>query len=75
MNQSLHAFRGFFAILIFIHHYELYGYFGRIGGGASSVVFFFILSGFVISSRYQEKFINSYNRDSVKAFVLNTSVS
>lgn len=70
MIQSLHAFRGFFAILIFIHHYNLYGTSNHIGGGTSSVVFFFILSGFVISSGYQEKFLNSPRSISAKDFII-----
>lgn len=68
MIKSLHAFRGLFAIIIYLHHYCLSYDLSHFGGGASSVVFFFILSGFVISAGYQDKFLNNRSSISIKEF-------
>lgn len=55
MIKSLQGFRFLFALMIFFHHFIV----PVIGSlGLFPVVFFFILSGFVMSSGYQEKVQN-----------------
>ena len=47
MIYSLHSLRVVFALCIFLHHLDLFE-----AGGSCGVSFFFVLSGFVLSSRY-----------------------
>jgi len=55
MIKSLQGFRFLFALMIFFHHFII----PVIGSlGLFPVAFFFILSGFVMSSGYQEKVLN-----------------
>jgi peptidoglycan/LPS O-acetylase OafA/YrhL len=67
MIKPLTSLRFFFAFLVFLSHYTINGkelfYDGFIG-----VEFFFILSGFIISYNYKEKFIRK--SISIKEFVI-----
>ncbi|MDE6650054.1 MAG: acyltransferase [Muribaculaceae bacterium] len=49
--KSLQSLRGIFALFIFLHHLNLFD-----AGGDAGVCFFLILSGFVMSAGYWDKF-------------------
>ena len=51
MLKSIQSLRGIFALLIYFHHVEVFP-----AGGDSGVCFFTVLSGFVLSDGYQNRF-------------------
>lgn len=56
--EALDAFRGLFAVLIALYHFSTYGYLydlPLVRNASYGVDFFFVLSGFVISSAYLDK--------------------
>jgi len=56
--EALDAFRGLFAVLIVLYHFSAYGYFYDlpfVRNAHRGVDFFFMLSGFVITSAYLDK--------------------
>ncbi len=56
--EALDAFRGVFAVLVVLYHFSAYGYFYDlpfVRNGHRGVDFFFMLSGFVITSAYLDK--------------------
>ncbi len=56
--QAIDAFRGIFAVLIVLYHFSAYGYFYDlpfVRNAHRGVDFFFMLSGFVITSAYLDK--------------------
>ncbi|WP_443747234.1 acyltransferase family protein [Asticcacaulis solisilvae] len=56
--EALDAFRGFFAVVIVLYHFSTYGYFydlPLVRNASYGVDFFFVLSGFVITSAYLDK--------------------
>ena len=58
MIKSLQSLRGIFAILIFLSHYKIDGKVMMDSGGDCGVAFFIMLSGFVISAGYGDRFKN-----------------
>lgn len=68
MIQSLQSLRGIFAIFIFLFHFTLYGCSVMPSGGFCGVVFFIMLSGFVMSAGYGDKVL--YDNFDVKRFVV-----
>jgi len=62
--KALDAFRGVFAILIVLVHFSAYGYFYDlpfVRNAGRGVDFFFVLSGFVITSAYLDKIRSAPN--------------
>lgn len=57
--QSLTSLRFVFALMIFMHHFTVEGNSIFPEGGALSVCFFFILSGFVLAYSYRDRIINN----------------
>lgn len=62
--EALDAFRGIFAVLIVLYHFAAYGYFYDlpiVRNASRGVEFFFMLSGFVITSAYLDKLRDNPN--------------
>lgn len=59
MISSLQSLRFIFAIMIFLHHFNVNGEGLFSAGGSCGVSFFMILSGFVMSAGYGDKVLSS----------------
>lgn len=55
MIDSLQSLRGIFAIMIFLHHFTVWGVGNFKAGGDCGVAFFLMLSGFVMSAGYGKR--------------------
>lgn len=62
MLQTLTSLRGIFAIFIFFHHIHSGGQSLFVSAGNSAVVFFLMLSGFVLTWAYSRRAMPSYAR-------------